>query len=132
MFISKFGTSTNILYDNKNRPGVSLSYIHDHFLRRDYSNAFPGPLDMKGYRIKHLPMNPIDTSDAVSAAFVIQENINLKEKVMLRNGLEPMTGHLNMDSHYINNVLDPVNNQDATTKSYVDTKLEKLLLLFGL
>ena len=44
MFISKFGTHT---LDNKSAPGVSLSYVYDHFLRRDYSNTLPVDLDMK-------------------------------------------------------------------------------------
>ena len=82
IFISKFGTHT---LDNKSTPEVSLSYMYDHFLRRDYSNVLPMPLDMKGNRIKGLPMKPKDTNDAVSAAFVIQESINMEQKALLRN-----------------------------------------------
>ena len=48
-------------------------------------------------------MKPEDTNDAVSASFVIQENINMEQKALLRNGMQTMTGHLNMDYHYINN-----------------------------
>ena len=125
MFISKFGTHT---LDNKSTPEVSLSYMYDHFLRRDYSNILPMSLDMKGYRIKRLSMKPEDTNDAVSAAFVIQESINMEQKALLRNGIQSMTGHLNMDSHYIHNVLDPVNNQDVATKSYVDTTNKKAVI----
>ena len=128
MFISNCGTATNIVDDGSNSPDVSLSYMYNNYLRRDHSNALPGPLDMKGNRIKHIPMNPEDTSDAVSADFVNKENIKLKEKAMLRNGLQSMTGHLDMDSHYINNVLDPVNNQDVATKLYVDTINRKSII----
>ncbi len=31
-----------------------------------------------------------------------------------------MTAHLDMDDHYINNLLDPSNPQDVATKNYVD------------
>ena len=80
MFISKFGTATSIFGERKYSPEISLGYIYNNYLRRDHSNALPGSLNMKGHRIKHIPMNPKDTSDAASAAFVIQENTNLKEK----------------------------------------------------
>lgn len=33
------------------------------------------------------------------------------------------SGNLNMQSHYINNVLNPINPQDAATKNYVDTNI---------
>ena len=33
-----------------------------------------------------------------------------------------MTGNLDLDLHYIKNVVDPANQQDAATKSYVDNQ----------
>ena len=81
MFISKFGTHT---LDNKSTLEISLSYMYDHFLRRDYSNVLTMPLDMKGNRTKGLPMKPEDTNDAVSAAFVIQKSINMEQKKIVK------------------------------------------------
>lgn len=40
---------------------------------------------------------------------------------LLVNGGRAMTGDLDMGTHLINNVVDPVANQDAATKRYVDT-----------
>jgi len=39
-----------------------------------------------------------------------------------RTGNVPMTGSLNLDSNFIQNVLDPQLTQDAATKNYVDTR----------
>lgn len=38
------------------------------------------------------------------------------------SGADAMTGALNMNTHLINGVVDPVSAQDAATKNYVDTK----------
>ena len=117
MFISKFGTTT---LDTKPFPEISLGYLHTYFLRRDQSNAFTMDIDMQGKRIKNVPLKPDDINDVVSEAFVIEKNRELEQKAVLRNGLQSMTGHLDMNHHYINNVSDPVNDQDVVKKSYVD------------
>src|SRR5262249_5053580 len=38
----------------------------------------------------------------------------------------PTSGNLNMNGHYINNVLDPVGSSDAATKNYVDQAAQGL------
>ena len=83
-------------------------------------DTMTGPLDMSKNRITNVPFKPTDTNDAVSAAFVIQEQINIESKTLSTDGGKAMTGHLNMNHHFINDVLDPAYDQDAATKSYVD------------
>lgn len=77
-------------------------------------------LDMQTNHIQHVPLHPADTSDARNAAFAIQEDLNLRATVVLRSGTQAMTGHLNMDTHYIKNVADSINPHDAPTEAYVD------------
>ena len=48
--------------------------------------------------------------------------IDLSSRVAI-DGSSTMTGSLDMGSQHINNVLDPMNPQDAATKNYADTKL---------
>ena len=84
-------------------------------------DTMTGSLNMGGNRVMSLPFSPTDTSDAVSAAYVIQNGLNIEEKAVLRNGTQSMAGHFNMGNNFINNVLDPANAQDAATKNYVDT-----------
>lgn len=42
---------------------------------------------------------------------------------LLADGTRAMAGNLSMGTHYINNLVDPMWNQDAATKNYVDTRL---------
>lgn len=42
-----------------------------------------------------------------------------------------MTGAINMGTHFVTNVIDPVNPQDASTKAYVDNHLANYLPLAG-
>lgn len=78
-----------------------------------------GVLDMHNNRIQHFPLHPVDTSDACTATFMIQEDLNLQATVVLYNGTEAMTGDLNMDTHYINNMADLTNLQYSETKAYI-------------
>ena len=95
------------------------------------TNNASGNLDMARNRIENLPFNPVDTNDAASAAFVINGDLAVEDKALFKDGTKAMTGHLNMNHHYINNVLDPAYDQDVATKSYVDTKVTSVQILGG-
>ena len=84
-------------------------------------DTMTGNLDMSGNRVMNVPYAPANTSDAANAAYVIQGDLDVEQKTVLRNGTQAMTGNLNMDDHFINNLTNPVNVQDAATKNYVDT-----------
>jgi hypothetical protein len=59
---------------------------------------------------------PAAGGDAANRTYVdTQEALDLR-----LDGTRPMTGALNMNTHLINNVVNPVSPQDAATKFYVD------------
>ena len=84
-----------------------------------------GNLDMSGDRVMNVPLSPTDTSDAVNAAYVVRGDLDVEQKTVLRNGTQAMTGNLDMDDHFINNLPNPVHDQDAVTKTYADTKMSR-------
>ena len=61
----------------------------------------------------------ISENELITAKKVVESYLN-------KNGSVAMTGDLNMDSHKIINVANPINNNDAATKSYVDAALAKI------
>jgi hypothetical protein len=50
----------------------------------------------------------------------------IESSYVKKDGSVSMTGDLNMDSHKITNMANPINNNDAATKSYVDAALAKI------
>ena len=88
-------------------------------------DTMTGNLDISGNRVMNVPFSPTDTSDAVNAAYVVRGDLDVEQKTVLRNGTQAMTGNLDMDDHYINNLPNPVHDQDAVTKTYADTKMSR-------
>ena len=84
-----------------------------------------GNLDISGNRVMNVPFSPTDTSDAVNAAYVVRGDLDVEQKTVLRNGTQAMTGNLDMDDHFINNLPNPVHDQDAVTKTYADTNMSR-------
>ena len=84
-------------------------------------DTMTGDLDMSGNRVMNVPYTPANTSDAANAAYVIQGDLDVEQKTVLRDGTQAMTGNLDMDDHFINKLPNPVNAQDVATKNYVDT-----------
>ena len=88
-------------------------------------DTMTGNLDISGNRVMNVPFSPTDTSDAVNATYVVRGDFDVEQKTVLRNGTQAMTGNLDMDDHYINNLPNPVHDQDAVTKTYADTKMSR-------
>ena len=99
-----------------------MQELGDASVMRDGTQAMTGNLDMSGNRVMNIPYAPVNTSDAANAAYVIQGDLDVEQKTVLRDGTQAMTGNLNMDDHFINNLTNPVNAQDAATKNYVDQR----------
>ena len=80
-----------------------------------------GQLNISGNRITELGA-PVETSDASTAAFVLENAEILKEGVISRDGTPSATMQvdLNLDFNRITAVVDPTGAQDAATKAYVD------------
>ena len=86
-------------------------------------DSLSGDLSLDGRRLKQIPHEPTAATDGAAASFVIAGDIAVKDAAaVLRSGVQTMTGNLDLDSHYINNVVDSANQQDAATKSYVDSQ----------
>ena len=80
-------------------------------------DSLSGDLSLDGHRLKQIPHEPTATTDGAAASFVIAGDIAVKDAAVLRSGAQTMTGNLNLDSHYINNVVDPANQQDAAQRA---------------
>ena len=113
MPVNKFGQMYAERVEHKT-DGVSVSFIENNYLRKNAS------IDMSENRIMNVPFRPEDTNDAANAAFVIQGDLNVEQKAVLRDGTQPMMGHLDMSNHMIRNTLDPIEPQGVATKAYVD------------
>ena len=85
-------------------------------------DSLSGDLSLDGHRLKQVPHEPTAATDGAAASFVIAGDIAVKDAAVLRSGVQTMTGNLDLDSHYITNVIDPANQQDAATKNYVDNQ----------
>ena len=52
----------------------------------------------------------------------------LNNNFLRTDGSKSASGTLNMDTNKISNVVDPLNNQDAATKHYVDTTFVNMFI----
>ena len=94
-------------------------------------DSLSGDLSLDGHRLKQVPHEPTAATDGAAASFVIAGDIAVKDAAVLRSGVQTMTGNLDLDSHYITNVIDPANQQDAATKNYVDLRGSMRLFVGG-
>ena len=70
-------------------------------------------------------VNIFGKTNAGSSQRVISGGVTLSQAIntfLRRDGKNAADANINMDSHNIINVLDPMNAQDAATKNYVDTR----------
>ena len=121
MPVDKFGRMSE---DTKTTDsGVSLTYINNNYVRSDGGTPLTGSLDMKGNIIYNVaePVNPQDVAtkvyvDNTKGSGVIGRKIG--DAVSIKENMDFM------GKQKIKNLPDLVNNHDAATKEYVDTKTE--------
>ena len=121
MPVNKFGQMYAERVEYKT-DGDSESFIENNYLRKNAS------IDMSENRIMNVPFRPEDTNDAANAAFVIQGDLNVEQKAVLRDGTQPMMGNLDISNHMIHNTLDPIEPQGVATKAYVDRASRKPII----
>ena len=106
---------------------VNKEYLNENFLKikgNDY--------DLNQRIIKNSAPHDdgsYDNNTLVSKAFVDAEIAKLPKPdidVLKLDGSKSMTGNLNMGNNKIKNLKDPVNDQDAATKNYVEIYVELL------
>ena len=94
-------------------------------LKLDGSKAMTGALDMGNNEIKNLK-DPVNNQDAGTKKYIDAEISKLPKPdidVLKLDGSKAMTGALDMNNNGIKNLKDPVNNQDAGTKKWINTQL---------
>ena len=131
----KFGYSAV----NKNYVDGEITKINtSSFLKLDGSRAMIGDLDLGTNIIKNVKLDLNDDTTAFPLSTLKHHetstlrtfqvvNTELQKKLNLSGGI--MTGDLNLDSHKIIDLKDPINSTDAANKKYIDEKLLKSHLL---
>ena len=111
-----------------NNPGdvVNLGFTDQKYLQK----VSDSDLDMDEHRIKN-SLEPIDGRDLTNKSYVDSEITKIHQNLDLtpflrKDGQRSMTGDLNMDSHRIIRLRDPDRDSDASTKKYVNEKIENI------
>ena len=97
-------------------------------LKLDGSKAMAGALDMGNNEIKNLK-DPVNNQDAGTKKYIDAEISKLPKPeidVLKLDGSKAMQGNLYMNNNKIKNLKDPVDNQDAGTKKYIDAEIAKI------
>lgn len=104
------------------QPGVSVTYMNTNFLRQNEN------INMNGHIIKGLPVNvnPEHADQAVSWGQATSLVSSVAQTVVHKAG-DTMNGNLNMGNNKITNVVEPQNDGDVSTKSYVDRTIVESL-----
>ena len=103
-----------------------------NYLKKDGSVSVAGNFDFGDNKITNVG-NGSQSTDVVNKGYIDNElagkpNTN---QVILRNGLQDMTGNLNMSQKKIINCGPPSSDYDVTRKSYVDNQFSRCLRLDG-
>ena len=108
---------------------VNKYYVDHNFLNRLKPNALGGDLDMRGHKITILG-NPSHPNDASTKAYVDSEIAKIPSPdlstYLKKDGSVAMTGNLDMNNKQIKDMAQPTDDNDASTKAYVDTEIAKI------
>ena len=107
---------------------INTSPSLNNYVKKD-SPAVAADLDMKGYEIKNLNLNPVNISSATSKNYVdgklnAKADKSILSQYIKRDGSVQMVGNLQMNGKRITGLTNvPAYNGEATNKRYVDTKV---------
>ena len=116
----------NVVKPNNNDQAANKKYVDDEikkipspnlsaYVKKDGSVTMTGDLNMGNQQITNLGYNIQNSSDVVNLGFCDTKYL---QKVS--------NSDLNMDNHRIKDMAQPVDNNDASTKAYVDTEIAKI------
>ena len=107
---------------------VNKRYLNTHFLK--IMGKGDNDFNLGGQIIKNCEPyydGLFDDNSLVSKAFVDAEMAKLSNMNFLKlDGSKAMQGNLYMNNNKIKNLTDPVDNQDAGTKKYIDAEIAKI------
>ena len=107
---------------------VNKEYLNTHFLKIMGKGDYD--FNLGGQIIKNCEPyydGLFDDNSLVSKAFVDAEMAKLSNMNFLKlDGSKAMQGNLYMNNNKIKNLTDPVDNQDAGTKKYIDAEIAKI------
>ena len=114
--------------DRDLKSAVNKQYLNTHFLKIMGKGDYD--FNLGGQIIKNCEPyydGLFDDNSLVSKAFVDAEMAKLSNMNFLKlDGSKAMQGNLYMNNNKIKNLTDPVDNQDAGTKKYIDAEIAKI------
>ena len=116
----------NVVKPNNNDQAANKKYVDDEikkipstdlsaYVKKDGTVEMTGNLDLGNQQITNLGFNIQNSADVVNLGFCDTKYL---QKVS--------NSDLDMDSHRIKDMAQPINNNDATTKAYVDSEIAKI------
>ena len=103
------------------------------YLKTNGSYPMKGSLNMGGNRITGLTQLPFYNGEAVNKRYVDNQMDSKADKTSLNNylkldGSRLMEGNLNMNNNLIQNLKEPLNENNAVNKKYVDNSISKSII----
>ena len=111
------------------------SVVNKEYLNRNFLKIKENYYDLNQRVIKNSAPHDdgsYDNNTLVSKAFVDAEISKLSNMNFLKlDGSKAMQGNLMMNNNNIKNLKDPVDNQDAGTKKYIDAEIIKIPIVYA-
>ena len=118
----------NVANPTSNSEAVNKYYVDHNFLNRLSPNSLGGDLDMRGHKITFAGF-PTNQNDLANKQYVDSEIAKIPQPsgadYLKKDGSVPMTGNLDMNNKQIKSMAKPTDDNDATTKKYLEDKLEQ-------
>ena len=120
----------NVATPTSSHQVTNKGYCDYNFLNRQKGGVLMGPLSMNRNDLTGIPDTPKFGYSAVNKNYVDGEITKIDTSSFLKlDGSRAMIGDLDMNNNTIQNVKDPVINNQAANKKYVDEKLLKSHLI---